>query len=120
MVAHVDGNEPNGSAQNLGPTCRSCNATVAHAMKRAGIGRRTRQYNPRGESEGAQTLGQWMAAVMSMKGESDQMSVSDAVAMIHTTPSGDRSRFAREIWRLRREHGTAYYDFDGHSGEIPF
>ena len=105
MVAHVDGNESNGAQENLGPTCRSCNARVAHVMKRAGIGRRVVQYNPR--SEGAQTLGQWMAAVMSMKGESDQMNVSDAVAMIHATPASDRSQFAREIWQLRQEHGTA-------------
>jgi hypothetical protein len=71
MVAHIDGNESNGAAENLGPTCRSCNTKIAHVIKRHGIGRRTRQYNPRGE--GAQTLAQWMAAVMSMKGESDQM-----------------------------------------------
>jgi len=112
-VAHVDGNESNGSPQNLGPTCRSCNAKVAHVMKRAGIGRRTRQYNPGGE--GAQTLAQWMAAVMSMKGESDQMSVSEAVEMIHATPASARSHFAREIWRLRRQHGTAQSE-----GELPF
>jgi hypothetical protein len=110
MVAHVDGDESNGSAENLGLTCRSCNAKVAHAMKQAGIGRRTRQYNPRGQ--GAQTLAQWMAAVMSMKGESDQMPVDAAVEMIHAS---DRSQFAREIWRLRREHGTAV----GYP-EIPF
>ena len=97
MVAHVDGNESNGTQENLGPTCRSCNAQVAHVMKRVGMGRRTRQYNPRGGSEGAQTLAQWMAAVMSMKGESDQMNVSDAAEMIHATPANDRSRFAREI-----------------------
>ena len=47
MVAHVDGNESNGAQENLGPTCRSCNAKVAHVMKRHGMGRRTRQYNPR-------------------------------------------------------------------------
>ena len=70
----------NGAHENLGPTCRSCNAKVAHVMKCAGIGRRTRQDNTIHE-ERAQTLGQWMAAVMSMKGESDQMSVSDAVAI---------------------------------------
>ena len=52
-------------------------------------------------------MGQWMASVMSMRGESDQMSVPDAVAMIHATPASDRSRFAREIWRLRREHGVS-------------
>lgn len=105
MVAHVDGDESDGSQRNLGLTCRSCNGKVAHVMKRAGIGRRTRQYNPR--DEGAQTLAQWMAAVMSMKGESDQMPVDAAVELIHSTPASDRSRFAREIWRLRREHGTA-------------
>jgi hypothetical protein len=104
MVAHVDGNESNGEQENLGPTCRSCNAKVAHVMKHHGMGRRTRQYNPR-STHGAQTLAQWMAAVMSMKGESDQMGVGDAVEMIHATPAIDRSRFAREIWRLRREHG---------------
>jgi len=38
-----------------------------------------------------------------MKGESAQMSVSDAVEIIHATPASDRSHFAREIWRLRRE-----------------
>jgi hypothetical protein len=116
MVGHVDGDESNGSPTNLGPTCRSCNAKVAHVMKRAGVGRRVRQYNPRSGSGGAQTLGQWMAAVMSMKGESDQMSVSDAVEMIHSTPASDRSHFAREIWRLRREHGRGRTGND----EIPF
>ena len=105
MVAHIDGNESNSEAWNLGLTCRSCNAGVAHLMKRLGMGRRTKQYNPKGE--GARTLGQWMAAVMSMKGESDQMPVDEAVQMIHATPAEDRSHFAREIWKLRREHGTA-------------
>jgi hypothetical protein len=30
--------------------------------------------------------GGWMAAVESMKGESDQMSVADAVALVRATP----------------------------------
>jgi len=42
-----------------------------------------------------------------MKGESDQMPVDEAVEMIHATPLDEGSHFAREIWRLRREHGTA-------------
>jgi hypothetical protein len=113
MVAHIDGNESNGAPENLGPSCRSCNARVAHVMKRAGLGRRTRQYNPRGE--GAQTLGQWMAAVMSMKGESDQMNVSDAVGMIHQTPTAVRSRFAKQIWEIRKQRGS-----DSSSDIIPF
>jgi hypothetical protein len=42
-----------------------------------------------------------------MKVESDQTPVDAAVEMIHATPAEDRSHFAREIWRLRREYGTA-------------
>jgi hypothetical protein len=65
------------------------------------LGRRTRQFNP-----GAQSLGQWLVAVTSIKGESNQMTVPDAVAMIHNTPPARRCEFAREIWARRREHGT--------------
>ncbi len=113
MVAHIDGNESNIAPSNLGLTCRSCNARVAHVMKRLGIGRRTRQYNPSGQ--GAKTLAQWLAAVMSMKGESDQMPVDSAAEMIHATSAADRSGFAREIWRLRRSHGT-----DQNQDQVPF
>jgi len=102
---HIDGNEFNSAPYNLGLTCRSCNAKIAHVMKSLGMGRRTRQYNPSGV--GAQTLAQWLAAVMSMKGESNQMPIDAAVEMIHATPPEDRNHFAKEIWRLRRGHGTA-------------
>jgi len=68
------------------------------------MGRKTRQYNP--ASTGATSLGQWLTAVTSMKGESSDMAVQDAVAMIHATPPETRSRFAKEIWRRRRAHGT--------------
>lgn len=50
-------------------------------------------------------MGQWLAAVMSMKGESDQMPVDVAVEMIHSTPAATRSKFAKEIWSLRRKSG---------------
>jgi len=94
-------------------TCRSCNVLCANTLRRAGIGRKTRQYNP--ASAGATSLGQWLTAVTSMKGESSDMAVQDAVAMIHATPPEKRSRFAKEIWRLRRAHGT-----DKRAGEVPF
>jgi hypothetical protein len=42
-------------------------------------------------------------------------SLSDAVAMIHATPASARSSFAREIWKLRQEHGT-----DHNQDEVPF
>jgi hypothetical protein len=41
-----------------------------------------------------------------MKGESAAMAVADAVAMIRATSPAKRSEFARQIWALRREHGT--------------
>jgi hypothetical protein len=66
--------------------------------------RRTRQFNP--DAEGAQSLGQWLTAVMSMKGESDAMAVPAAVEIIRATPPEDRARFAAEIWKRRRQRGT--------------
>jgi hypothetical protein len=50
-----------------------------------------------------------------MKGQSDAMPVDAAVQMIHATPPEARSRFAKEIWSLRRQHGT-----DKRGGEVPF
>jgi hypothetical protein len=59
-VGHVDGHAENTSAENLVWTCRRCNTQMGAVFKRAGIGRRTRQFNP-----GAQSLGQWLVAVTS-------------------------------------------------------
>ena len=84
----------------------------ANALKRAGMGRKTRQYNP--ATQGATTLGQWLTAVTSMKGESSDMAVQDAVAMIHATPPEKRSGFAKEIWKLRLAHWT------DRRAEVPF
>jgi hypothetical protein len=111
-VGHVDGHEENTVPRNLVWTCRRCNVLCGIALRRAGIGRKTRQYNP--ASDGAKTLGQWLTAVTSMKGESSDMAVSDAVALIHATPPEKRSQFAKEIWGLRRAHGT------DRMGEVPF
>lgn len=105
QVGHVDGHEERNTTENLVWTCRRCNALSAITMQRAGIGRLTHQYNP-GAAQGATSLGQWTLAVQSMKGESDVMSVRDAVAMIKATPQSRRSEFAHEIWRRRRERHT--------------
>ena len=80
-------------------------------FKRAGIGRRTRHYKPGG---GVKSLGAWLAAVMTMKGQSNQMAVADAVSLIHATPPAARSQFGHQIWALRRKHGT------DQPGEVPF
>lgn len=104
-VGHVNGREKDNSPSNLFWTCRSCNVRCGNALRRAGLGRRTRQYNP--TAAGAETLGQWMNAVMSMKGDGGTMGVSEAVAMIRATQPEQRSRFAREIWAIRRRRGTS-------------
>jgi len=102
-VGHVNGHEEDSSPDNLFWTCRPCNVRCGNTLRRAGIGRLTRQYNP---ASGAENLGQWMNAVMSMKVDGGTMTVADAVAMVRATPPGDRSRFAREIWARRRKRGT--------------
>ena len=113
-VHHIDGCEQNTEPDNLTWACRRCNTLIGVVMKRSGLGRRTRQFNP--AAKGAQSLGQWILAVLSMKGESDAMTVPAAVEMIRATPPEDRSRFAREIWQRRREHWGA----SGRYSEIPF
>lgn len=102
QVGHVDGHEENGEPENLIWTCRSCNMLHANTLRAAGYGRLTRQYNP--AARGAESYRQYALALLSMKGESDAMSVPTAVEMVHATSADDRSRFSREIWRLRRRH----------------
>ncbi|MFN3324297.1 MAG: hypothetical protein ACK5AZ_12430 [Bryobacteraceae bacterium] len=105
----MNGREDDSDPQNLAWACRSCNTRKGIVFVRLGLGRRTRQFNP--SASGARSLGQWLTAVMSMKG-SGPMRVPDAVAMIRATPPDRRSVFAREIWSLRRERGT--------DREVPF
>jgi hypothetical protein len=100
----VDGHEENTEPANLAWACRSCNTTIGIALKQAGLGRRTRQFNPK--AQGARTLAQWLTAVLSLKGEGGRMEPSAAIEMIRATPPHRRSEFAQEIWRRRRERGT--------------
>ena len=79
------------------------------------MGRLTRQFNP-GPSRGAESLGQWVTAVTSMRGLSGAMSVEAAVEMVHATDPEARSEFARAIWRKRREH----FGPSGRPTEVPF
>jgi hypothetical protein len=113
-IAHVDGHEEHGGQDNLAWICRSCNVIVANVLRRAGLGRATVQFNP--ASQGAESLSQWVTAVMSMKGESGAMSVEAAVEMVHATDPERRSQFAHEIWRMRRQR----YGPSGRSDSVPF
>lgn len=74
---------------------------IGRRLMARGQGSRVSQTNP---AEGAKSLGQWVTAVLSMKGESDVMPADAAVDMIHATPASARSRFAKEIWRRRRQN----------------
>jgi hypothetical protein len=103
-IHHVDGLEEHGERENLSWCCRKCNTKIGAVMARQGLGRRTKQYNPPA-STGARSLGQWMTAVLSMKGQGP-MEPAAAVEMIRATSAARRSAFAKEIWNRRREHGT--------------
>ena len=103
FVGHIDGNEAHGEPENLIWICRSCNNRAAVVMKRAGLGKRTSQFNPR--VRGAHSLAAWVSAVRIAKGELPG-DIRKAVATIRATPPERRSEFAQEIWQLRREHGT--------------
>ena len=46
QVDHIDGFEENGEPENLLILCRSCNQLKSAVYKKAGMGRRTVQYNP--------------------------------------------------------------------------
>ena len=103
-IHHINGLEEDTEPVNLVWACRSCNVRAGIAMKRAGLGRKVRQFNP--QSQGAKSLGQWLTAVLSMKGESDAMDTAAAVDMIRATPPERRSEFAQRIWEIRRSRGT--------------
>jgi len=97
VVDHIDGDESNGAPENLRWLCKSCNTRLGLAMARTGQGIRTRQFNP-----GAETLAQYTEAVL----EHHRGAHDTGGRIIHETPPERRSRFAKEIWRRRRQHGT--------------
>ena len=103
-VEHINGNEDDGEPRNLAYACRSCNTAKGAHFRNVGAGRRTRQYNP-SKKKGARTMGQWVKAVMIMKGKAtdDKMSLDQAIELIQDTPPSRRSQFAAEIYARRRE-----------------
>lgn len=113
-VGHLDGHEENTDPSNLIWTCRSCNVLSANTLRAAGLGRKTRQYNPKGK--GAKSVSQWALALMSMRGQSDAMSVKDALDMVYSTPPEKRSDYNRQLWRTRKQR----YGSSGRGSEVPF
>ncbi|MBZ5532609.1 MAG: hypothetical protein LAO20_14345 [Acidobacteriia bacterium] len=104
-VHHLNGVESDNDPRNLVYSCHAHNILVAYLMKRYNIGQRVDQeYNP--AAEPAKSLAQWMMAVKSLKGESNDLHPRQAIAMIRATSPARRSSFADQIWRIRRARGT--------------
>ena len=120
QVGHLDGHEENDNPSNLVWTCRSCNGKMSHAFKRAGLGRRTRQFNPAGE--GAPNYGAWMNAVAKVTGKGNRKSnltIEEAVDLIHNTPKFRRREYSEQLWKIRKER----YGASGRrrkDSEVPF
>jgi hypothetical protein len=114
-VAHIDGDETNTNPANLGWTCRSCNQIVASVMKKAGAGRRTKQYN--GKRKGATDYREYARALGILDGSAIG-NMQDAVALIHATSQTRRSEFQRDIWEVRKERYGPSGRKDG--GAVPF
>lgn len=112
-VHHVSGNETDGSPANLMWACKRCNARIAHVMKRARLGKRTRQYNP--SRAGKAQMEAYAAAIKVMRGDWPG-DVSKAVQTIYDTPAEVRSAYTSRTWRTRR----AIYGPTGRQTEIPF
>ena len=105
-IHHLNADEADYAPENLIAACVSCNATIGYLLKRHNIGRRVDLEYSKKNPEGARSLAQWMMAVKSMKGESQDMTPRQAIAMIHATPPKRRSQFADDIWKIRRAKGT--------------
>lgn len=113
-VMHLNGNESDLSPRNLAWGCRSCNTRLGKLFSKAGIGVKTRQYNPTG---GAKSLGAWLSAINIVKyGAAGDH--AEALATIRDTPAGRRKEFSMQAWAARRK---VYGKTGRHeSGDIPF
>ena len=118
-VHHIDGNESNCDKRNLARCCRPCNTKIANAMRKAGIGIKTRQYNPKrrktGGGTGANSLGQYLSAVQIVRGDQPG-NVASAVKTLQATSSSERSQYAAQIWKIRKER----YGPSGRKDSVPF
>lgn len=115
-VDHKDGDESNGRRSNLGWLCKRCNARKAVLQKAAGVGVRTRQFNP-SRSRGAQSrkLGHYDALIKIMRGEIEGGSEKAHEDILATDPAL-RSQYTSNSWAIRRQR----YGPSGRREKLPF
>ena len=116
-VAHIDADETNTTPENLAWSCRSCNQKVAANMKRAGVGRRTKQFNPKQRKRGITDYREFQQALAITRGD-EVGDVQRAVELIRATPMSRRSEFQKDIWAIRKERYGPSGRKDG--GAVPF
>jgi hypothetical protein len=118
-VHHISGNESEGDPQDLMWACKSCNTRIGNWMRKAGLGKLTRQYNP-GRGRKA-VMDAYAAAIKVMRGEFEG-DIGKAVATIRATPREVRSAYTARTWPTRRQiygpSGRQGTLFGG--GEVPF
>lgn len=115
-VGHIDGDETNTTKNNLAWTCRPCNQRVAAAMKKAGTGRRTKQFNP-GKRKPISDWREFAQALAITKGEAIG-DIDRAVDSLKATGPRRRSEFQKDIWDRRKELYGPSGRKDG--GAVPF
>lgn len=118
---HVDGDETQTVRENLVWACKGCNGSVGHRLRKNGIGRLTKQFNPakkRAAGSRADQMKAYQFAILTMRGKIDG-DVAEAVRTIKATPAAVRSEYTRRMWPIRRER---YPETHGRGGqtEIPF
>lgn len=94
MPGHIDGHEENNEPWNISPTCRSCNSSVGANFARAGIGRRTRQFNP---TQPIRTASEYRRVIDVFSGSGDLDELRAAIAKLQATSHAQRNRLSREL-----------------------
>ncbi len=117
---HILGDESKLSKKGLMWACRSCNAKVAHVMKRAKLGKRTAQFNPSKRGASTPGLKAYGDAIKVMRGDFEG-NVAKAMQTIHSTPPSVRSQYTRRSWSTRKQvYGPSGRQARLFDSDVPF
>lgn len=121
-IDHISGNESDGDRQNLMWLCKRCNTDKGIAMKRAGLGKLTRQFNPRARGSGSRKaqMKAYGDAIKVMRGKFEG-DVGAAMATIRRTSAELRSAYTSRTWPVRKQiYGPSGRQEKFSFGEVPF